>query len=772
MWVATASCLTISSERHLCIEYMTHQDLVLIGGGHTHVLLIRSLAMRPIPGVRVTLVSDKTLTPYSGMLPGFVAGHYSHSHTVIDLNQLCRRAGVRWIKASAMALNPDKKHVYLAKQAGVDYDLLSIDIGSTPDLTVNGAKEYAVGVKPIAKFQRRWASLLAHAGGDGADEKATVSGDWGVIGAGAGGVELVLAMAHRLRQCPNLRLHLICRGSTVLPGYPLKVISIVEQRLRDYGVTLHVDFSVVEVLEHGVISREGDTLNLTQSIWCTGALGADWLAESGLACTEKNFISVNGYLQSTSHATVFAAGDIADMFEDPRPKAGVYAVRQAPQLVENVRRWFAGKPLRKVTLQSQFLSLLSLGDREAVASRNGVSIKGRWVWRWKDFIDQRFMRQFIEMPVVSDMDGGNAPTHEDGTELLHCGGCGSKLGPDLLTQNLRQLTSPGLNESEDAASLLADDASLWQPTLGAMIVQSTDGFRSFTTDEYRFGRICVSHSLSDIYAMGATVTYAQSWVNLAFSHPRLQQRDHLRLLQGIVDALSEQGARLTGGHSTEGAERHLAIVANGEVMPGTQWLKSGMQPGDVLVLNKGLGTGIILAADMQGAASAKAVDAAYDSMMLGNHHGMLELKKVNPHAVTDVTGFGLLGHLLEMIDSSNAGSGQALTAVLTLSSIPVLAGAHALANTGWRSSLYPQLKPYLERCVLNGAVSCAVDQVKTGPAQIDVLLDPQTSGGLLAALPASQAAILLQGKSDFVVIGRIQASVGYDDRSIVIDMDE
>ena len=384
---------------------MNNHDLVLIGGGHTHVLLIRALAMRPIPGVRLTLISDKTLTPYSGMLPGFVAGHYSLEQTAIDLNRLCRLAGVRWINAKADGIDTEKKFIVLTDQSGLSYDVLSIDIGSTPDLTVKGAKEFATGVKPIANFQQRWRELLQQFGTDSSDgtdntdsSPALVSGEWGVIGAGAGGVELVLAMAHRMRDSSGLHFHLIFRGDRILPGYPAKVVSIVEQRLRDCRITLHANFSVAEVTANAVISDSSHQLNLTKSIWCTGATGSAWLAKSGLDCTEKSFISVNRYLQSTSHPSIFAAGDIAEMIDDPRPKAGVYAVRQAPQLEENLRLWFADQPLREVKLQTQFLSLLSLGEQEAVASRNGLVAKGRWVWRWKDAIDQKFMQQFTDFP--------------------------------------------------------------------------------------------------------------------------------------------------------------------------------------------------------------------------------------------------------------------------------------------------------------------------------------------------------------------------------------
>ena len=152
--------------------------------------------MKPIPDVRLTLISEQTLTPYSGMLPGYIAGHYTLAETHIDLNRLCRWANVRWIKGRVGNIDPEAQQVIVGSRV-VSYDKLSIDIGSTPDLSVPGAATYAVGVKPVSHFTRTWEQLL--------DSSLDGGTEWGVIGAGAGGVELVLAMAHRLRDHPSLR---------------------------------------------------------------------------------------------------------------------------------------------------------------------------------------------------------------------------------------------------------------------------------------------------------------------------------------------------------------------------------------------------------------------------------------------------------------------------------------------------------------------------------------------------------------------------------------
>ena len=367
---------------------MPNKKLVLIGGGHTHVLLIHALAIKPIHGVDVILISEKKLTPYSGMLPGYVAGYYSLAQTNIDLQRLCKTANVEWIEKRVVDIDTVSQKIVSVNEETIHFDKLSIDIGSTPDQSIKGANEFALGVKPIAGFQARWNDLLA------SHDLKQLQGHWGIVGAGAGGVELVLAMAQRLKGSSELKLHLIYRGEHVLSGYPARVVTHAEKALEQLGVKQHPNFSVAEVTRDNIESISGESIRLDQSIWCTGGVGAQWLKVTGIALNIDNFIEVNEFLQSTSHQNIFAVGDVAEMINDPRPKAGVYAVRQAPILECNLRLAFNNQPLEPTDLQTQFLSLISLGEKSAIASRNGVVFKGRWVWRLKDWIDQRFMALF------------------------------------------------------------------------------------------------------------------------------------------------------------------------------------------------------------------------------------------------------------------------------------------------------------------------------------------------------------------------------------------
>lgn len=705
---------------------MSERDLVLVGGGHSHALLIRRLAMQPLPGVRVTLVSEHSESPYSGMLPGLIAGHYHAQDLHIDLNRLCRWAGVRFIRARLTGLDADAKRLQLHDQAPLSYDKLSLDTGSTPDLSITGAEQYAIGVKPISRFYAKWQSLL---------ERANQGGHWGVVGGGAGGVELVLAMAQRLGPQSPVQLHLVHGGERLLPGAPDAVVRAAQAALARLGVQVHPQFRVQAVDARGLVGSQCQRLPLDQTLWCTSASAPSWPQGSGLALADNGFIAVNRSLQSISHPDVFAAGDVAEMIEDPRPKAGVYAVRQAPFLYTNLKRAFAGRPLQPIRLQQRFLSLLSLGGQTAVGYRGPWVIRGAWVWRWKDRIDRAFMERFQQLGAPKAMMDETTDT----AQTPHCAGCGSKLAPAILAGTLDALPrhhragmTPALGRAEDAAS--------WHSTPGRLQVQSIDGFRAFSDDLYRFGRISVLHALSDLHAMGAEPIAAQVWATLAYHHPRLQQRDYQQLMSGVADALYDEAVVLAGGHSTEGPENQLALVAQGEAEPDQLWSKRGGQPGDLLVLTKPLGTGVILAADMAAAAPAQAVDAAWASMSLSNRLAAAALRAIRPQAVTDVTGFGLIGHLLEMLDDQ-------LRAELYAAKVPALAGALALLEQGWQSSLAPQLAPYLSQCDLDAGIS---------PAQQGLLLDPQTSGGLLIALPPQQWPALHQALPQAVVIGRLQ----------------
>jgi len=717
------------------------RDLVLVGGGHAHALALRMLAMRPLAGLRITLVSPSSHTPYSGMLPGLIAGHYTFDDTHIDLARLCQWAGARFIEAAVTALEPAARQLSISGRPALGYDVLSLDIGSQPDLdSVPGAREHATPVKPVADFWARWqaleSTLLRRSNG-----QAT---HIALVGGGAGSVELALAMAHRLRD-RTPQLSLFCAAADILPGYNRHARAAARRALAAAGVSVLCGSRVNRVTAAQLTLENGNSAAFDALFWCTGAAAAPWIGASGLRTVEGGFLAVSDTLQSVDDPAVFAAGDIATQWQHPRPKAGVYAVRQAPVLAANLHNALLQRPLRCHRPQRRFLSLLSLGTQRAVAERGPFAATGDWVWRWKDRIDRRFMARFVSLPERMPGIAETLPEARVADAQSPCGGCGAKVAGDRLAAALAELRRhypqqcPEDEGAEDAARLTAP--------AGGIQLQSLDILRSLVSDPWLMGRIAANHALSDLFASGAQPTAALAAVTLPFSHPAIQQRDLVQLLAGALHEFAAVGCRLLGGHSLQGPELALGFAVSGEPMEAGRLLrKRCLRPGDQLVLTKALGTGTLFAAHMQQRADGREVHAAITSMLQSNQAAARLALAHGVSAATDVTGFGVWGHLREMLRPEQG-------AVLSLAALPALTGALAQLEAGRRSTMHEANA----QGVAPGSVA--------GP-HYDLLFDPQTSGGLLLgvaqeATPALLAALREAGYVEAAMIGEIVDHEGH-----------
>lgn len=378
------------------------KELVLLGGGHSHIFVLKSLGAKPVAGLRVTLISPDENTPYSGMLPGCISGNYTEDEIHIDLVELCLVAGARLILDRAIGVDVDNQQVKTIKHADIAYDVLSMDIGITPAMnSVPGATENVIPVKPVQQFLARWSNFM---------ERVSVGeiGKVGVVGGGAGGVELCLAMHHRLteelnrgkinqqewsKKKPSIEFHLLTHRP-ILDGHNDRVKKAFSGIVKDRGITLHNNFKVTSIEKKRMTSAEGAQLSVDEIFWVTTAASHAWLKNSGLSCDGEGFVEVKPTLQTLSHENIFAVGDIAHVIDHPRPKAGVFAVRQGPPLVRNLRLLVDGKKPKPFTPQKEFLSLISTGNKYAVASRGKLKIEGKWVWYWKDWVDRRFVQKF------------------------------------------------------------------------------------------------------------------------------------------------------------------------------------------------------------------------------------------------------------------------------------------------------------------------------------------------------------------------------------------
>lgn len=362
--------------------------LLLAGGGHAHLGVLEALAREPVADTEITLVSPFPRQVYSGMLPGWIAGHYRLDECVIALAPLAARAGVAFRLAHVARLDLDARVAYTEAAEPIPFDLLSIDTGPVSDrAAIAGLADHAIPLRPIESLIGQWERLLAHLADT--HEPSTLS----VIGGGAGGLELALAFAFRAQAGLQLRVQLVAGRAGLVPGFPEAARARLLRLVHAQGVRLIVD-DAVEITRHTILLADGGELTTQATIAAIGAAAAEWPRASGLATDAAGFIATNEYLQSTSHAFVFAAGDCATMVEHPRPKSGVFAVRAGPPLARNLRRALAEQRLRAYLPQRRALYLMSAGGRYAVASWGALCAEGGWAWRWKDSIDRRFIARF------------------------------------------------------------------------------------------------------------------------------------------------------------------------------------------------------------------------------------------------------------------------------------------------------------------------------------------------------------------------------------------
>ncbi len=731
------------------------KDLVLVGGGHAHVSVLRRFGMQPIPGVRLTLVTRDIHTPYSGMLPGYVAGHYGFDDCHIDLGPLARFASARLYHAEVEGLDLEHRQVIASGRPPIPFDLLSINTGSRPrTLDVPGALQHAMPVKPIDAWLRQWQSLQERIAASRGPFRVVV------VGGGAGGVELALSTQHRLatllgeRGDDPDRVHyaLLTDGDTILATHNRGVQRRFARILGERGIVLHTGHRVIEVAPHAVHVDGHEAHPADAVLWVTQAAAPRWPATSGLAVDDDGFIRVDDCLQSVSHPGVFAVGDVADL-PDARPKSGVFAVRQGPVLSANLRRACLAQTPRRYRPQRNFLGLISTGDRYAVASRGNWSMEGRWLWTLKDWIDRRFMQRFNELP---QMPAEDAPRFAAGladeqaikelsTLAMRCGGCGAKVGSTVLSRVVQRL--PQQHREDVVIGLDApDDAAVYRVPEGMLLVQSVDYFRSFLDDAYLFGRIAANHALGDLFAMGAEPQSVLAIATVPYARERVVEETLFDVMTGALEVTNQAGAVLTGGHSSEGAELAFGLTVNGLIAADHLLRKGGLRAGDVLILTKPIGTGTLFAADMRRRAKGRWIDGAIDSMLQSSASAARCLQAHGVSACTDVTGFGLLGHLIEMTRAAG------VDARISVDSVPILEGARETVAAGILSSLQPQ-NLRLRRGVRD------LERVSRHPLY-PLLFDPQTAGGLLAGVPSANAEACLAalheaGYANATIIGRV-----------------
>lgn len=699
------------------------RELVLVGGGHAHVQVLQRFAMQPQPEVRITLVVDQPVAVYSGMVPGWVAGEYRASQLEIDTWPLARRAGARVMVARATGINPERGCVELEGRPPVFYDVASLDIGSTvAGLDLPGVREHALASRPISRLIERLEAALQ-----------TLSGPRiRVVGAGAAGVEMAFCVQQRLRnQGKQPEVMLLDHHDVLLPTAAPALRRRVEAAAARRGIALRMGRRAMHVEPGRIFFEGGSSEDYDLLLWVTGA--AAHPLSGDLPRDPRGFIKVQCDLSVPGCPGLFAAGDCA-AFDPPLPKAGVYAVRQGPVLYENLRSTLNGGRTRNYVPQMDFLALLNLGDKTALGAKWGTAVEGSWVWALKDRIDRRFMEMF------QVLDEEDRPRKPMSMEEMPCGGCAAKVAQDELATALSALSPPLFDPSVRMGVLDADDVAIIAPG-GPELAWNLDAFMALTDDPWWMGRLGAANALSDLSAKGVDPRWAMALVGL----PEQERADTLtQVMAGAREVLDARRVSLVGGHTLRMAGLQVGFTVLGPVTKPPLH-QGNLQPGDRLLLTRPLGTGALFRADMFGEARGIWILQALAGMM-ENAEALVELaRRHGVRAATDVTGFGLAGHLASMLRASR------LSARLDLAKLPVLAGVEAILRRGIRSTFHAQNQRICGKFDLEGTLD---------EARLALLFDPQTCGGLLLGVPPNQAEALeaafhAEGASHATLIGEV-----------------
>ncbi len=715
--------------------------VVLVGGGHSHVQVLRRMMMRPWPEARVTVVLDTPVAIYSGMVPGFVAGQYRRSELEIDVVPLARLAGADVVLTPSVGVDPAARRVRLEGRPPLAYDFISFDIGSTvAGLDLPGIRQHAIATRPIARLvqevDRLERAFLAH---HEARPFAVC-----VAGGGAGGVELAFTVRERLLAAVggserSLRVTLLHALDELLPGFPVSLARRARRHAEARGIEVRTG-ELVTGFEPGEVALKGGArLAADALVWAVGAASRGLFRDSGLPLDDRGFVLTRPTLQTVGDDRIFAVGDCATLEDWPRtPKAGVYAVRQGPFLEANLRRIVAGERLRNYRPQRDFLTLLNLGDGTALGAKWGTSFEGPRMMRLKDRIDRRFMEKFQVLDEEDSTTPEFSRMDSSAMETMLCGGCAAKAGQTTLDRALGRLrdelgSGPGAGSGRVRLGLAqADDAAAFATPAGDVVVSSVDWFRAFSGDHWLNGRVAAANALSDLFATGARPEYAMALVTLPEADPEAERAEALfQILAGARSLLDRLGVALLGGHTTVGPELTVGFSVEGHPLGDHLLTLDRLRPGDELYLTKALGSGVVLRGVMLGRGRGAWLEAAATQMVQPNARAATAAVEAGLRGATDVTGFGLMNHLAEMLRASGA------SAELDVAALPALPGAVELLAGGLRSTAHEANRKIVK------AVLAAADAA--ADPRFELLFDPQTAGGFLCGVPEAKRERFLAG---------------------------
>ena len=714
---------------------MLSNHLVLAGGGHTHALVLLRWAMNSKlkPAGMITLVNQSSTTIYSGMFPGVVAGKYKIDEILIDLRNLAAKAGVSFVNAEIEGIDLKNKKLLLVGRPKIEYSSLSLNIGTKTNFNdqslIISDKQLVVPIKPFFESLKFIVDQDIY-------KDEPLAKPFVIIGGGFAGIEIAFSLRNRW---PKRSIQLKIKSASKLKKNILNT-------LKD----LHIE-----------LIQENPSV-LYPTLLCTGNKSLEWIKNSGLPIDQDGRVLTKNTLQVLNYPELFAVGDCGVIKDNSRPSSGVWAVRSAIPLARNLENMSKCVKLDEWKPQRKAIQLIDINtsknDSKAFIAWGQFMIGPYdFLSKLKELIDKKFISKFhifndIALEMLSEK------------EMIKCRGCAAKLAYMPLNSALKKIYS--IESSKD------DSIDIGRLISGCNLIQSVDGFPSLISDPWLNGRLLAFHSCSDIWACGGSVISAQSVINLPPLSNELQQELLFQVLEGINSALTSQGAKLLGGHTLESRKIseqpsslsiESSLIVNGTIADKRNfWSKGGLKKGDQILISRPLGTGVIFSAFMNGYVKPYILDSALKEMnksqaQIVNY--INELGDKNPSldivsACTDITGFGLLGHLSEMLEASNISQFNMnldpVKIILDLDNIPIYEGVIELLDEGFESTLAPSNKIFLKN--IDGDKNIRLEVIynsfKFRSALynniVKLLLDPQTCGPLVISCSPVYSGKLIQ----------------------------
>ena len=692
-------------------------DLVLIGGGHSHLSVLMKLSKRPINGNRITLITNEIDTPYSGMIPGYIEGIYSWRDSHIDLYRLCLKLNVRFIHAEVERVSAYEKEIYFKDRPKIKFDVLSINTGiQSNNREIKGAAKYCLPVKPISKLANNFLN------------KITNFKSIAFIGGGAGSVELALAIKKRfLNINQDIKITIITGKRGLLSTFPQKTKLTSLKTLEKFKIDIIEYKRVLEVKPKQIILSDKSMLKIDKAILSTNSMTPKWLAKSDILLTKDNYILVNKSFQ-TNYKYVFASGDVIDFNNQNLKKAGVFAVRSGKPLAINIKQFILGKKLVEYKFNKNYLALIGTSKRSAIATKYNLTFNSRFFFYLKKYIDQNFIKKFSDFKIrkkftlealktdVLNIFVKHKEKITDKNDIMQCKGCAAKVPLNALKQ---ALPKDIVSTSEDAVSVPG------QPEL----YQTVDMISSIITDPFLLGKIAANHSISDMVSVNSKITSAMMILQLPLSKTEINSRDLEQVLLGANEIFKTIDCPLIGGHTMIGKDKDPIIGFSilGQKQKKIKIMKNRrkIKTKDLLILTEKIGSGLIFAGINNYLIDSHFQIDVIKQMIKGNLNFGKISNQLNILSMTDITGFGLANHLLNLIKRDNSKTGLTIYP----NKIPLFEGVNECLNKDIKSSLFKSNYDIAQKDII----------YKRDKSKLDnILYDPQTVGGIAFIIPQEE----------------------------------